>query len=41
VRHGTKIELGKGGVELRLRFRRSLREILTGRHPALAPKGSR
>ena len=41
IHDGAKIELGKGGVELRLRFRRSLRERLTGRNPALPPKGSR
>ena len=31
---GARIELGRGGVELRVRLRRSLREWLTGRDPA-------
>lgn len=34
VANGARIELGRGGVRLRVRLRRSLREWLTGRDPA-------
>ena len=37
---GAKIELGAGGVELRLRLRKSLGELLTGRNPAAPPKAA-
>ncbi len=35
---GAKIELGQGGVELRLKLRKSLVELITGRNPAVSPK---
>lgn len=35
---GARIELGRGGIELRVRLRRSLREWLTGRDPARPPR---
>jgi pSer/pThr/pTyr-binding forkhead associated (FHA) protein len=35
---GAKIELGKGGVQLRLRLKKSLREWITRRNPAAPPK---
>lgn len=36
--NGSRIELGPGGVELRLKLRKSLLEKVTGRNPA-APTG--
>ena len=37
---GAKIELGQGGVALRLKLRKSLGELLTGRNPASPPKNA-
>ncbi len=34
IGNGAKIELGDGGVELRLKLKKSLREWITGRNPA-------
>jgi len=38
IQHGAKIELGAGGVELRVLFKRTLVEILTGKSPAAPSK---
>ena len=37
ISSGAKIELGQGGVELRLKLKKSLGELLTGRNPAAPP----
>ncbi len=37
---GATVELGSGGVKLRIRLRKSLMELLTGRNPATPAKPS-
>lgn len=40
ISSGAKIELGEGGVLLRLKLKKSLGEWLTGKNPAAPPKSA-
>ena len=40
IANGAKIELGAGGVLLRLKLKKSLGEWLTGKNPAAPPKSA-